>query len=204
MSYMVCHECDLISSPFGTDFGVNIFFQWELTRDFGLHGPFPVAKHVTVKTDQPWNFKTSKCKNVVFALNWCIHDDVWAWKHIPLQSEPRNPSSFRRRVSAFVVSSGIIVEQNNRWFISLILIGCGFSDRFPDILQYVGVPILDTDECRQSYVDGSYTYNEITDNMFCAGFYEGGKDTCQASDIKCFGSGNGAKQAPEIYLICMQ
>ena len=55
----------------------------------------------------------------------------------------------------------------------------------PDILQYVQVPILDTKECHQSYQDGGFfpNSNNITNNMFCAGFYEGGKDTCSVSDL---------------------
>lgn len=46
-----------------------------------------------------------------------------------------------------------------------------------DLLQYVKLPVVSQDECRSSYASRSNSYN-ITDNMFCAGFFEGGRDTC--------------------------
>ncbi|XP_078138537.1 mannan-binding lectin serine protease 1 [Centroberyx gerrardi] len=46
-----------------------------------------------------------------------------------------------------------------------------------DLLQYVKLPVVAQDECQASYASRSLNYN-ITDNMFCAGFYEGGRDTC--------------------------
>ncbi|MGH0126663.1 UNVERIFIED_CONTAM: hypothetical protein FKN15_021185 [Acipenser sinensis] len=46
-----------------------------------------------------------------------------------------------------------------------------------DVLQYVKLPVVLHSECKTSYELRSGNYN-ITDNMFCAGFYEGGKDTC--------------------------
>ncbi|XP_035529295.1 coagulation factor IX-like [Morone saxatilis] len=46
-----------------------------------------------------------------------------------------------------------------------------------DLLQYVKLPVVPQDECQASYASRSISYN-ITDNMFCAGFFEGGRDTC--------------------------
>ncbi|XP_074536099.1 mannan-binding lectin serine protease 1 [Halichoeres trimaculatus] len=46
-----------------------------------------------------------------------------------------------------------------------------------DFLQYVKLPVVSQDECQSSYASRSISYN-ITDNMFCAGFFEGGRDTC--------------------------
>ncbi|XP_078266291.1 mannan-binding lectin serine protease 1 isoform X3 [Rhinoraja longicauda] len=46
-----------------------------------------------------------------------------------------------------------------------------------NILQYVKLPVTLQTECRSSYESRSDSYN-VTDNMFCAGFYEGGRDTC--------------------------
>ncbi|XP_029301697.1 mannan-binding lectin serine protease 1 [Cottoperca gobio] len=46
-----------------------------------------------------------------------------------------------------------------------------------DLLQYVKLPVVSQDECEASYTSRSVSYN-ITDNMFCAGFFEGGRDTC--------------------------
>uniref|UniRef100_A0A8C4TMG1 trypsin n=1 Tax=Erpetoichthys calabaricus TaxID=27687 RepID=A0A8C4TMG1_ERPCA len=45
--------------------------------------------------------------------------------------------------------------------------------QYPDVLQCLQVPILSDATCRQAYK------NEITSNMFCAGFMEGGRDSCQ-------------------------
>ncbi|KAM6946349.1 LOW QUALITY PROTEIN: mannan-binding lectin serine protease 1 [Aplochiton taeniatus] len=46
-----------------------------------------------------------------------------------------------------------------------------------EVLRYVKLPVVSQEECRASYASRSANYN-ITDNMFCAGFYEGGHDTC--------------------------
>uniref|UniRef100_A0A3Q3EZ82 Peptidase S1 domain-containing protein n=1 Tax=Labrus bergylta TaxID=56723 RepID=A0A3Q3EZ82_9LABR len=46
-----------------------------------------------------------------------------------------------------------------------------------DVLQFVKLPVVSQDECQASYASRSISYN-ITDNMFCAGFFEGGRDTC--------------------------
>lgn len=44
-------------------------------------------------------------------------------------------------------------------------------------LQEVVVPILSNSECRKS----GYGERRITDNMLCAGFKDGGKDSCQGA-----------------------
>jgi len=44
-------------------------------------------------------------------------------------------------------------------------------------LQEVYVPILSNSECRES----KYPSNRITNNMMCAGYKDGGKDSCQVS-----------------------
>lgn len=44
-------------------------------------------------------------------------------------------------------------------------------------LQEVIVPILTNTECRAT----KYPSRRITDNMLCAGFKEGNKDSCQVS-----------------------
>jgi trypsin len=46
------------------------------------------------------------------------------------------------------------------------------SDRFPDKLQKVEVPLVSFDKCNKSY-------GSITDRMICAGYDEGAKDSCQ-------------------------
>uniref|UniRef100_A0A3Q2P6C1 MBL associated serine protease 1 n=1 Tax=Fundulus heteroclitus TaxID=8078 RepID=A0A3Q2P6C1_FUNHE len=51
------------------------------------------------------------------------------------------------------------------------------SPQTSDLLQYVKLPVVPQDECQASYASRSVGYN-ITDNMFCAGFFQGGRDTC--------------------------
>ncbi|KAK5868125.1 hypothetical protein PBY51_009167 [Eleginops maclovinus] len=45
------------------------------------------------------------------------------------------------------------------------------------LLQFVKLPVVPQLECLESYASRSIRYN-ITSNMFCAGFFQGGKDTC--------------------------
>ncbi|KAM8924297.1 trypsin-like isoform 2-T2 [Pelodytes ibericus] len=45
--------------------------------------------------------------------------------------------------------------------------------KYPDLLQCLNVPILTDAQCRKAYS------TRLTENMFCAGFIEGGKDSCQ-------------------------
>uniref|UniRef100_A0A673XVI9 trypsin n=1 Tax=Salmo trutta TaxID=8032 RepID=A0A673XVI9_SALTR len=45
--------------------------------------------------------------------------------------------------------------------------------RYPDTLQYVEVPLLTGNTCLEAY------FFQMTENMICAGFMEGGKDSCQ-------------------------
>lgn len=49
-------------------------------------------------------------------------------------------------------------------------------------LKYVHLPVVDQEKCRTSVAaEKSIKPNtpSLTDNMFCAGFPEGGKDSCQ-------------------------
>ncbi|XP_032633191.1 mannan-binding lectin serine protease 1 isoform X1 [Chelonoidis abingdonii] len=56
------------------------------------------------------------------------------------------------------------------------IIGSGMRT-LSDILQYVKLPVVLHAECKTSYESRSGNYS-VTENMFCAGYYEGGKDTC--------------------------
>nr|XP_046171567.1 trypsin-3-like [Oncorhynchus gorbuscha] len=47
------------------------------------------------------------------------------------------------------------------------------SSNYPDTLRCLDLPILSSSSCNSAYP------GQITSNMFCAGFKEGGKDSCQ-------------------------
>ncbi|KAJ7335411.1 hypothetical protein JRQ81_013352 [Phrynocephalus forsythii] len=44
---------------------------------------------------------------------------------------------------------------------------------YPDLLQCLNAPILSEQECKEAYP------GQITDNMICIGYLEGGQDSCQ-------------------------
>ncbi|POI19391.1 hypothetical protein CIB84_016864, partial [Bambusicola thoracicus] len=44
---------------------------------------------------------------------------------------------------------------------------------YPELLQCLNAPILSDQECQEAYP------GDITSNMICVGFLEGGKDSCQ-------------------------
>ncbi|XP_061531031.1 LOW QUALITY PROTEIN: cationic trypsin-3-like [Phycodurus eques] len=62
------------------------------------------------------------------------------------------------------------------------------GSRYPHMLQCLDVPVLSDDACFNAY------HFQITDNMFCAGYLEGGKDSCQGDSggpMTCDGSLHG-------------
>uniref|UniRef100_A0A670K9Z4 trypsin n=2 Tax=Podarcis muralis TaxID=64176 RepID=A0A670K9Z4_PODMU len=44
---------------------------------------------------------------------------------------------------------------------------------YPDLLQCLNAPVLSSSQCMKAYP------GQITQNMMCVGFLEGGKDSCQ-------------------------
>ena len=62
----------------------------------------------------------------------------------------------------------------------------------PSELQQVKIPVVDQDICTEWYADPQNWYNEygdapdITDEMICAGFEEGGRGSCHVSYITCW------------------
>lgn len=58
---------------------------------------------------------------------------------------------------------------------------------YPDLLQCLEAPLLSHADCEASYP------GEITNNMICAGFLEGGKDSCQVRRLPRRGSLPGGR-----------
>ncbi|XP_071985757.1 trypsin-like [Engystomops pustulosus] len=76
---------------------------------------------------------------------------------------------------------------------------------YPDLLQCLEAPILTFTQCDNSYPD------DITENMICVGYLEGGKDSCQGDSggpvvcngqlqgIVSWGYGCALKYSPGVY-----
>jgi len=59
-----------------------------------------------------------------------------------------------------------------------VVTGWGLTKQYgapSDVLNEVTVPIMSNKDCRMT----AYGQKKITDNMLCAGFKEGRKDSCQ-------------------------
>lgn len=54
----------------------------------------------------------------------------------------------------------------------------------PDVLQQVSLPVITTQSCAETFKKNGYPLVLNPEIMLCAGFPEGGKDTCQVIDRK--------------------
>ncbi|XP_018080429.2 trypsin [Xenopus laevis] len=83
-----------------------------------------------------------------------------------------SPASLNSNVNAVALPSSCAAAGS-----SCLISGWGnistTTSNYPDLLQCLSAPILTTAQCSGAYP------GQITNNMFCAGFLEGGKDSCQ-------------------------
>lgn len=66
-------------------------------------------------------------------------------------------------------------------------------------LQEVEVPIMTNDDCKKS----AYGKTRITENMLCAGYAEGEKDSCQVKIVYCNGGELSATSLLKFTLISL-
>ncbi|XP_018080435.1 trypsin-like [Xenopus laevis] len=83
-----------------------------------------------------------------------------------------SPASLNSNVNAVALPSSCAAAGS-----SCLISGWGNTStsgsNYPNLLQCLSAPILTTAQCTGAYP------GQITNNMFCAGFLEGGKDSCQ-------------------------
>lgn len=65
----------------------------------------------------------------------------------------------------------------------------GNSTRLTNRLKYVHLPLVDDESCRDAFNDlkrKKLEVKRLTNNMFCAGTPEGGRDSCQGDSGSAF------------------
>ncbi|XP_053409782.1 serine protease 1-like [Nycticebus coucang] len=125
--------------------------------------------------------------------SWTIDNDIML---IKLAS----PATLNAHVSPISLPSACVPAGTE-----CLISGWGKTLRNSDLLQCVKVPLMSDAQCKAAYP------GEITSNMICAGFPEGGKDSCRGDTggpVACNGElqgitswpfGCGQKDMPGIY-----
>ena len=58
-----------------------------------------------------------------------------------------------------------------------------YRGSLPSTLHIVNVPLLSTNRCQEMY-NKAQIFRRITENVVCAGYAEGGKDSCEGDSGK--------------------
>lgn len=88
------------------------------------------------------------------------------------------------------------------WFRLVSGFGMTESHSTANYLRYIRLPVVDQQVCHTSMETARLKYSDVyplTENMFCAGYIEGGNDTCQGDSGSGFVTkSNGAFYATGI------
>uniref|UniRef100_A0A452QBU3 trypsin n=1 Tax=Ursus americanus TaxID=9643 RepID=A0A452QBU3_URSAM len=117
---------------------------------------------------------------------------------------PSSPATLNSRVTAISLPTSCAAAGTQ-----CLISGWGNTqstgEYYPDVLQCLQAPILSDSSCRSAYP------GQITSNMICLGYLEGGKDSCQGDSggpvvcngvlqgIVSWGAGCAQKGKPGVY-----
>ncbi|XP_036619446.1 plasma kallikrein [Trichosurus vulpecula] len=123
----------------------------------------------------------SRAKRIIIHPQYKISET----KHDIALIKLETPMNFTDFQSAICLPSKEDMAYTNCW-----VTGWGFTQEKGEIqntLQKVKLPIVPIEECREKYIQ-----HEITDQMICAGYKEGGKDACKGDSggpLSCYQNG---------------
>ncbi|XP_073741733.1 coagulation factor IX isoform X2 [Callorhinus ursinus] len=158
----------------------------DLTRIVGgkdaKPGQFPWQVLLNGKVDAFCGGSIINEKWVVTAAHCIEPDDKITVVAGEYNTEVREPTEQKRNVIRTILHHSYNATINKEYTNIFLKFGSGYVSgwgrvfnrgRSASILQYLKVPLVDRATCLRS------TKFTIYNNMFCAGFHEGGKDSCQ-------------------------
>ncbi|XP_054422116.1 plasma kallikrein [Pteronotus mesoamericanus] len=149
----------------------------------------------------------SQIKEIIIHQNYSISENTHDIALIKLEA-PLNYTEFQKPIC--LPSK----EDTNMIYTNCWVTGWGFTKEkgeIQNILQKVKIPLITNEECQKRYRD-----YEITKQMICAGYKEGGKDACKGDSggplvcqhneiwhlvgIASWGEGCARKEQPGVYV----
>nr|XP_015194910.1 PREDICTED: prostasin-like [Lepisosteus oculatus] len=155
--------------------------RWVLTAAHCLKKPFvQMCKSLVVLGGHMLDIcndyqQTRSIRRVILHEGYTNTGDGWDIALVELDS-PVSTNKFIKPV-ALADSTDNFNESSDCWASGWGNIGNGEYLQWPQTLQEVRLPIIDNQVCQEMY-EGRYT---IQPEMICAGYQNGGKDTCQVS-----------------------